>query len=289
MSHRRALAAITLACALAAAAALASPAGAAEPSGPPVRDLGAGESASGATCRDFMFPVKLTANEAPDNGLYAQFCAPQGATPTEDTPLQLLIPGGSQNHTYWDSPYKPDTYSYVKRSTQAGYATLNIDPIGVGRSSKPNPLTLDVTQSAYTVHQVIQAVRGGALGPKFDTVVANSHSLGGLIAEAEASTYRDIDGLIVSGFGHNWTTSQGPTTVATGFWAAETDPKFGLSNGLQPGYLTTIPGRRMSVIGDPGSYEPAMAQQEETLDKRPGLHWPTEGHRPTCQRPGHDT
>src|ERR1700753_1458448 len=58
-------------------------------------------------------------------------------TPPHARTLQILIHGFTYNRSYWDSPFEGDTYSYVRRAVNTGYATLAIDQLGAGTSSHP--------------------------------------------------------------------------------------------------------------------------------------------------------
>lgn len=225
-----------------------------------VQAVEGGQSPSGAQCRDYYFPVKESESWSTTFKVYAQLCT---RTPlTDHTPVQILLPGGSYNHTYWDWPYRPDTYSYVKAATSAGFATLNVDRLGYGNSDHPNPLTLDFQVAGYVTHQLVGYLRDGALGVRFRQVVLNGHSMGGITAQREASAYHDVDAVIVSGIGHDFA-PKGILQVADKFYPAELDPKFGLAKGWLPGYLTTLPGNRVATFVAPAAYDPGIAAVEE--------------------------
>ena len=53
--------------------------------------------------------------------------------------VQLLVHGATYDHSYWDFPYQPGTYSYVKAMAKAGYATFIFDRIGNGESDHSLP------------------------------------------------------------------------------------------------------------------------------------------------------
>src|SRR5712675_837809 len=57
--------------------------------------------------------------------------------PTErPSTLQILVSGSTYSHLYWDWPTAPE-YSYVRWMAEHGYATLNLDRLGIGISSHP--------------------------------------------------------------------------------------------------------------------------------------------------------
>src|SRR5580692_6889128 len=82
-------------------------------------------------CQSFMVPV--TVENVADAELYGELCIPKGRTPNT---VQLLVHGTTYNHNYWDWPENPDTHSHVRAALAAGYATFNIDRLGVGKSTK---------------------------------------------------------------------------------------------------------------------------------------------------------
>ncbi len=219
------------------------------------------DSASGATCRSYDFPVFAQPGDPTVYNLFGDFCFRAAVTP--DTPVQLLIHGGTYDHHYWDWPEQSETYSYVRAATERGYATLNIDQLGNGRSDHPAPLSLNFDGAGYVTHQLVQYLRSGALGPNFTRVILNGHSMGALTAQHEASTFHDVDALIVTGVGHNLDPI-GTAASATVFYPAALDPKF--ANGRVPlGYLTTVNGEREAAFHAPGPYDAAMSATEDRL------------------------
>ena len=243
-----------------AAMVVAVPASALAETPPPVVSLGPSSSPSGATCRSYSFKIKQNPSDLLRQSVWGQLCYKGSLTASK--PVQVLIHGGSYNHVYWDSPFKPSTYSYVKAATDQGYVTLNIDRLGYGKSDRPAFATLNFNVAGYVNHQLVTALRAGSLGPQFSTVILNGHSMGALAAENEASRWKDIDGLIVSGIGHN-STAAGPPPSTLDYYPASTDPKF-LTDLSAVGYLTTIPGTRNNAFIAPGTIEPGMTAIEES-------------------------
>ncbi len=219
------------------------------------------DSASGANCQTYNLPVFAQPGDPSAHNVFGDLCVRGAATP--DTPVQVLIHGGTYDHHYWDWPVHPETYSYVHAATQRGYATLNIDQLGNGHSDHPAPLSLNFAGAGYVIHQLVQYLRSGALGTAFTRVILNGHSMGALTAQHEASKYRDIDALIVSGVGHNLDPI-GTAASATIFYPAVMDAKF--SNGPVPlGYLTTVNGARGGAFLAPGGYDATMSAVEDQL------------------------
>ncbi len=212
-------------------------------------------------CMTSYVGVKQFPNDIVEQQVWAQFCFRK--QPTSSTPVQVLIHGGAYNHTYWDTPFKPDTYSYVRAATARGYATLNFDRLGYGASDHPPAETLDFNVAGYVTHQLVQKLRAGNWVVPFTKVILNGHSMGALTAENEAANYNDVNGLIVTGIGHDFNLAPNLLTI---FVPAATDPKF-VGQLDVASYLTSRPGGRIGVFVAPGSYDPAIVPYEEGIEK----------------------
>lgn len=207
-----------------------------------------------ASCTDHYFPVTLLG--LPES-LYGQLCVPAGGAKT----VAVLVPGASYDSAYWNSPYDPSQLSFVDAMNNAGYATLDIDRLGTGRSSHPLSALLTSTTQAITVHQVIQALRAGSQTPAFGSVLLAGHSVGSAITIIEAGTYHDENGVLVTGLSHGINPIGAAAILAT-LLPADLDPKFS-ALGLDPGYLTTDPGTRYASFQAPGPYIPNIANMDE--------------------------
>ncbi len=207
------------------------------------------------SCTDRYFPVTLAGLP---QSLYGQLCVPAGGAHT----VAVLVPGASYNSAYWNSPYDPSQLSFVNAMNKAGYATLDIDRLGTGRSSHPlSALVTSITQAA-TVHQVIQRLRAGSQTQPFGTVLLAGHSVGSAISIIEAGTYHDVNGVLVTGLSHG-INPIGAAKILTTLIPADLDSKFaGL--GLDPGYLTTSPGTRYASFQSPGPYIAGIATMDES-------------------------
>lgn len=215
-------------------------------------------TSSVANCRDYTLPVALTSGAPADQTLWGRLCVPTyNATPSA---VQLLIHGGSYDHNYWDFPYESSIYSYVDHVVPTGYATFDIDRIGDGKSSHPASSALDLYVAGYVAHQVVQDLRNGTVGGHaFSKVIEVGHSLGSYTTWAEAGTYQDVDGVILTGVGHN--ILPGAAKVSAAFVPANTYPEFA---GLDSGYLTTATGQRGVFYYLPGA-DPAVVNADEAL------------------------
>ena len=179
------------------------------------------------------------------------------------TTIQLLIPGSTYTHDYWDfGPVNGTTYSYARAVASHGFATFAIDPLGQGNSSRLSSGLITAQADAYVDHQVVDALRNGKVGGVgFGKVIAVGHSLNSLIVWDEAIIYHDVAGVIVTGVAHSITTAF-VTAVGTDLYPAIQDPKFA-NSGLDSGYLTTRPGTRGALFYHLPDADPAVIALDE--------------------------
>jgi pimeloyl-ACP methyl ester carboxylesterase len=216
-------------------------------------------------CAEVRFAVGLVEGGPLDQELVATLC---GRGSLQHKTIQILIHGGTYDRTYWDFPFEPERYSYVRAATAAGFATLSLDRVGSGASSHPDPGALTLHTGAHTVHQVVQRLRRGDLivpglgRVRGERVMLVGHSLGSFIASIESATYNDVDGVILSGYSH--TLGPGVAQAISTTAPALLDPKFA-SAGLAPGYLTTLPGTRGGNFYFVDRADPAVIAVDEQL------------------------
>jgi len=98
-------------------------------------------------------------------------------------------------------------YDYAAEAARNGQVSLTLDELGYGASGHPaNGNETCQGGEADTIHQVIQKLRKGEYtlpdSPtiKFSKVVLAGHDVGGEVAEIEAYSYFDMDGLILVTF-----------------------------------------------------------------------------------------
>lgn len=206
------------------------------------------------TCTTYTLPVRIADPGPADQTLWGQLCYPGTVRP--DT-VQLLVHGATYNHLYWDFPVGNGYYSYVDAALAAGYATFNVDRVGAGNSSHPASGPLNLPAGAVALHDVITALRSGALdGHAFSHVAWIGHSLGSFIALYEIPSYHDVDAVILTGGLHGINPQ-----VGTIIYPAAQDPKFA-NSGLDSGYVTTVPGDR-NFFYDPATADPNVIAADE--------------------------
>jgi pimeloyl-ACP methyl ester carboxylesterase len=106
----------------------------------------------------------------------------------------------------WDLKGVPG-YDYAAEVAKMGQVSLTLDELGYGASGHPADGN-ETCQGAEadTIHQIIQKLRKGEYtlpdSPtiKFSKVVLAGHDVGGEVAEIEAYSYFDIDGLMLVTF-----------------------------------------------------------------------------------------
>ena len=154
------------------------------------------------------------------------------------TAVDVLVPGGTYDHQYWDWPIDPGRYNYIDKTLAAGRAVLAYDRLGTGASSRPPSTSITADISIYVLHQLIAWVRGRG----YRQVDLVGHSLGSVLAMQEAGTWPDDPSrLILTGMLH--VATNGQAISATDQYPAYTDPKFA-DGGYDPGYQTSKPGTR---------------------------------------------
>jgi pimeloyl-ACP methyl ester carboxylesterase len=149
---------------------------------------------------------------------------------------------------------------------KAGYASLNIDRMGSGESSKP---TMDVTGDvqARVIHQLVDGLRSGSIGGHpYRKIVLAGHSLGSCVVIQEAASYGDADGLIITGllnyqsFPGSGTTGLMNLSAAMQNSDSSDDPIF---RGIPTPSYTTRPGMRGTIFYNVDQADPEVLKIDE--------------------------
>ncbi|MDN3358988.1 alpha/beta hydrolase [Actinomadura sp. DC4] len=217
------------------------------------------ESRPGTHCAAHTLDVRLADDGPRAYRMWGELCHRGRTAPAT---VQLLIPGGGYNSTYWDFPYRKRVYSYVRAATAAGYATFDVDRVGSGRSTHPPYTDMTIAGEATSMHDVVTALRSGAVGGHaFRHVIEAGHSFGSAVGVTEAARYHDVDGFISLGGVH--AVSDAAQDIFDSLHDANLDPKFA---GLgYDGYQTTVPGTRGHLYHDTRTSTPAMIALDERL------------------------
>jgi pimeloyl-ACP methyl ester carboxylesterase len=219
-------------------------------------------AADGPSCQQVTVPVTLSPTDPTPYNVAGWLCvngSPAGKT------VQVLVHGFTYDHRYWDWPESPQTYSYVRSATDAGYVTFAYDRIGAGASDHPaDGNTVTVGAAGFVQHQIVQGLRSGSIGgTAFGRVVAVGHSFGSSVVVDEAALFHDVDGVILTGYAHQLAPN-GYAAVANAFYPAPMDPLFA-NAGLNNTYLTTVPGIRAQLFFDTANTDASVISLDEAI------------------------
>jgi len=209
----------------------------------------------GVRCVGADVPVDADASTVTMHGT---LCLPPSVTKT----VMVMIPGGTYNHTYFDFPYKPDTYSFRRAMNAAGYATFVVDRVGTGASSRPPSLQVTGGLQADALHAAITFLREGKIAETvFQRVILAGHSLGAMQSILEVTKYRDVDAVLLSSFAHE---VDGPRylVIYSNLYDADKDPAFA-GKGYDDGYDTTKPGTRGESYYAPETKDAFVVEVDE--------------------------
>lgn len=227
---------------------------------------GAGPAFAGgpqSTCSNVFIPVSLSL--IGNASIYGEYCTTAGGG---ERPLQILVPGITYTHVYFDMPGFGGRYSYVKFMNARGYDTLAIDRLGMGQSTRPLvAATVNAYSNAAALHQVVQYVRAGDLARGYAAVVLTGHSYGTFVSDLESATYHDVDGIIGTGWLQQ-PTAVGLAGVLSILTPAGLYPRF--AGILDPTYVTTTPGDR-GFFYAPADTDPAVVATDEGLKNTASL------------------
>ncbi len=210
--------------------------------------------AGGVACSTHDVAVALSRGRPADQTIHAELCVPSGAAT-----VHVLVTPAVTNHRFWDPPYEPERYSYPRALNEAGFATLNIDPLGGGESSHPLSTLVTMDAYVYTVHQLVQQLRLGAIaGHAFSRVISHGLSNGAVTALLEAARYQDVDAVVAMGVSVPVNAVGLGAAVATAVRGpAFLDPRFA-DRGLDPGYVVFSDDFHRRAVLSPDGYDPEL-------------------------------
>lgn len=181
----------------------------------------------------------------------------------------LLVHGDTYSRVYWDFPYEPSRYSAARILAGNGYLTLAIDRLGSGKSDLPPAELMTPDVGADALHQVVGRLDLlAASETSSGKVFVAGHSGGSALALREAARFKDVDGLIVTGFLHSFGPSGG--LVPASFHPTAEDPAFAGDASIPPGYITTQPASRMVFYFPWETDERVYTTDEKTKSYLPG-------------------
>jgi pimeloyl-ACP methyl ester carboxylesterase len=119
--------------------------------------------------------------------------------------ITLYLHGFSVGGVFWNFSAVP-RYDYAAAMARAGHASVVIDRLGYGSSGHPEGNRTCLGAQADVTHQVVGELRSGDYvveggePARFDRVALAGHSVGALIANLEAYSFNDVDGLVAMSF-----------------------------------------------------------------------------------------
>lgn len=161
---------------------------------------------------------------------------------------------------FWNLRSHP-AYDYATKLAEAGETTLLLDRLGYGASRLPDGNATCLGAQANILHQVVQHLISGQYrytNPDHGTTPAASHvvtqglGVGAAIAQVEAGTFDDVDGLVLM----SWT-DRGATSLATQAAAQQSRDCAGTDYAPRP----TI--RKLMFTTAPASVQRAVAHRQD--------------------------
>lgn len=108
----------------------------------------------------------------------ARYCEPEVKIANRSDVIQMFVSGVTENNLYWfglgyPNGYHGDAYSTVAYASKQGYPTLSIDRIGVGNSTRPDPiLQQQVNLEEAVSHQLVTMLKAGTAVPGKSTLIS---------------------------------------------------------------------------------------------------------------------
>ncbi|KAK0369553.1 ctr copper transporter family protein [Colletotrichum limetticola] len=214
-------------------------------------------TASKPVCKELVLPITAAAN----NTAFPAY-------PTSTEPGVLFEWLGSFNASTLPNAPVEGTFNIsalyceptVKVKGREGYATLAIDNLGNGHSSRPDPVQIVQTPlQLAVVYEILISIRAGSLSgiPKYDKVIMGTHSYGSIIGRVLATIFptSGADAYILTATAAELTGLNGFIADIAPRAATAVDPRF---KGLAPGYLSATKDIRQVLYGPDGGFNPAV-------------------------------
>jgi pimeloyl-ACP methyl ester carboxylesterase len=119
--------------------------------------------------------------------------------------VTLYLHDFSFGEFFWSFSAVPG-YDYAAAIARAGHVSVVIDRLGYGSSGHPEGDQACLGADADVAHQLIGELRSGEYvvergeSPRFDKVAIAGHYVGALIANLEAFSFNDVDGLVAMSY-----------------------------------------------------------------------------------------
>ncbi|CAM1505140.1 Fc.00g107770.m01.CDS01 [Cosmosporella sp. VM-42] len=152
------------------------------------------------------YPASIQKGTARISGNYklaATYCEPDSGPGSE---LQILTHGAGFDRSYWDFSHNHYNYSYVEKAVdEHGYSTFTWDRLGIGHSSKGDPVQeIQAFLEVAALHELSSQLRQGKLkgvSAKFDKILHVGHSFGSVLTYTLANMAPELtDAIVLTGF-----------------------------------------------------------------------------------------
>ncbi len=154
----------------------------------------------------------------------------------------------------------------MRAATAAGYATLAIDRLGDGVSSRPAGRRLTWNTSALSVAAAVTALRDGSLGTAFENVILVGHSYGSVTSFLVADRHPGVTAMIVTGAAHR-VHIVNMTKLLLLSPPVRRNPDFDVTDPL---YVTSAAGHR-DFFYRPANTDPEVIAVDERLKQTAGF------------------
>ena len=134
-------------------------------------------------------PVPCGADRAPYT-LRGRLVGPAGGGTPER--VNVLVHDITTGGWFWHLRAHPG-YDYATQLAMRGETSLVLDRLGYDDSPMADGMKTCLGAQADMLHQVVAQLRADGV----DEVVLHGHSVGAAVAELEAATFRDVDGLVL--------------------------------------------------------------------------------------------
>lgn len=226
--------------------------------------------------------------------------APAGAL--EDPGAVTLLLHGLGYGEFFGDDEEQDGYDFARAQAEDGHVTVTVDRLGYDSSDHPEGTAISFGSRADVAHQIVTQLRSGEYAaeeggddapPAFEEVVLAGHSVGGMIAQIEAYSFGDVDGLMVLSYSDTVVSAAaqrdlqsaltrcyvggGPAEGGSGVggytnFGGETPEQFIAAHFFLPGAdpavaQATAARRNLDPCGDLTSYGPSVASNLERVDE----------------------
>lgn len=128
--------------------------------------------------------------------------------PRQDKTVLVCWPGGSYGQPYWDFP--AEGYSFSRYMAERGHVIVNVDPLGVGGSTRPADgddigLAVMAEAAAGFTHRLRMMLESGTLASGLAPVegahlVGVGHSMGAALVTAQQALFSSYEAVAILGF-----------------------------------------------------------------------------------------